>query len=220
MQGSLSASQDEVVWVLTSYILATAVMTPLGGWLAQKIGRKRMLTYSIVGFTIASMLCGVAQNVPQMVAFRVLQGLAGASLMPLSQAVMLDLYPMAMIPRVMSIWSAAVILGPIFGPILGGSITENINWRWVFYINLPVGILATLGVFNFMRAMRSASSPARSRLAVVLEMAISRRRSRAVGWRRAMMVDRSRSISISVWLTRSSVISTSDATSLLKFVSA
>ena len=150
MQGSLSASTDEVTWILTSYILATAVMTPLGGWLAQKIGRKRMLTYSIIGFTIASMLCGVAQNVEQMVAFRVLQGLAGASLMPLSQSVMLDIYPMSMIPRVMSIWSAAVILGPIFGPILGGSITEHINWRWVFYINLPVGILATLGVFNFM----------------------------------------------------------------------
>ena len=150
MQGSLSASQDQITWVLTSYILATAVMTPLAGWLAQKIGRKRMLTYSIIGFTIASMLCGVAQNVPEMVAFRVLQGLAGASLMPLSQSVMLDIYPMSMIPRVMSIWSAAVILGPIFGPILGGSITEHIDWRWVFYINLPVGILATLGVFNFM----------------------------------------------------------------------
>ena len=150
MQGSLSASQDQITWVLTSYILATAVMTPLAGWLAQKIGRKRMLLYSIVGFTIASMLCGVAQNVTEMVAFRVLQGLAGASLMPLSQSVMLDIFPMAMIPRVMSIWSAAVIMGPIFGPILGGSITEHLDWRWVFYINLPVGILATLGVFNFM----------------------------------------------------------------------
>ena len=150
MQGSLSASQDQITWVLTSYILATAVMTPLAGWLAQKIGRKRMLLYSIVGFTIASMLCGVAQNVTEMVAFRVLQGLAGASLMPMSQSVMLDIFPMAMIPRVMSIWSAAVIMGPIFGPILGGSITEHLDWRWVFYINLPVGILAALGVFNFM----------------------------------------------------------------------
>ncbi|HEX7946356.1 MAG TPA: DHA2 family efflux MFS transporter permease subunit [Phenylobacterium sp.] len=150
MQGSLSASQDQITWVLTSYILATAVMTPLAGWLAQKIGRKRMLLYSIVGFTVASMLCGVAQNVTEMVAFRVLQGLAGASLMPLSQSVMLDIFPMSMIPRVMSIWSAAVIMGPIFGPILGGSITEHLDWRWVFYINLPVGILATLGVFNFM----------------------------------------------------------------------
>ena len=150
MQGSLSASQDEITWVLTSYILATAVMTPLSGWLAQKIGRKRMLTYSIIGFTLASMLCGLAQNVPQMVGFRVLQGLAGAGLMPLSQAVMLDIFPMAMIPRVMSIWSAAVIMGPIIGPTLGGWITEQLDWRWVFFINLPVGILATLGVVRFM----------------------------------------------------------------------
>ncbi|WP_293680437.1 DHA2 family efflux MFS transporter permease subunit [uncultured Phenylobacterium sp.] len=150
MQGSLSASQDEITWVLTSYILATAVMTPLAGWLAQKIGRKRMLVYSIIGFTIASMLCGLAQNVPQMVGFRVLQGLAGAGLMPLSQATMLDIFPMVMIPRVMSIWSSAVILGPIAGPTLGGWITEEIDWRWVFFINLPVGILATFGVMRFM----------------------------------------------------------------------
>jgi MFS transporter, DHA2 family, multidrug resistance protein len=150
MQGSLSASQDEITWVLTSYILATAAMTPLAGWLAQKIGRKTMLVWSIIGFTVASALCGVAQNVPEMVAFRVLQGLAGAGLMPLSQSVMLDIFPMSMIPRVMSIWSAAVILGPIFGPTLGGWITENLDWRWVFYINVPLGILSTLGVLRFM----------------------------------------------------------------------
>ncbi|WP_068875347.1 MULTISPECIES: DHA2 family efflux MFS transporter permease subunit [unclassified Phenylobacterium] len=150
MQGSLSASQDEITWVLTSYILATAVATPLAGWLAQKIGRKTMLLWSIIGFTIASMLCGLAQNLPEMVAFRVLQGLAGAGLMPLSQSVMLDIFPMTMIPRVMSIWSAAVIVGPIAGPTLGGWITEELDWRWVFYINLPIGILATLGVLRFM----------------------------------------------------------------------
>lgn len=150
MQGSLSASQDEITWVLTSYILATAAMTPLAGWLAQKIGRKTMLVWSIIGFTAASALCGLAQNVPEMVAFRVLQGLAGAGLMPLSQSVMLDVFPMSMIPRVMSIWSAAVIMGPIAGPTLGGWITEELDWRWVFYINVPFGILATLGVLRFM----------------------------------------------------------------------
>jgi MFS transporter, DHA2 family, multidrug resistance protein len=150
MQGSLSASQEQITWVLTSYILATAVATPLAGWLAQKIGRKTMLVYSIVGFTIASMACGMAQNIEEMVAFRVLQGLAGAGLMPLSQSVMLDIFPMSMIPRVMSIWSAAVILGPIAGPTLGGWITENLDWRWVFFINLPIGILAWLGCQNFM----------------------------------------------------------------------
>ena len=150
MQGSLSASQDEITWVLTFYILSTAVATPLAGWLAQKIGRKPMLFWSIVGFTVASMLCGLAQNVEQMVAFRVLQGLAGAGLMPLSQSVMLDVYPMTMIPRVMSIWSAAVIMGPIAGPTLGGWITEHVDWRWVFFINLPIGIIAALGVLHFM----------------------------------------------------------------------
>lgn len=150
MQGSLSASQDEITWVLTFYILSTAVMTPLAGWLAQKIGRKTMLIWSIVGFTVASMLCGLAQNVPQMVAFRILQGLAGASLMPLSQSVMLDIFPMSMIPRVMSIWSAAVILGPIAGPTLGGWITEHFDWRWVFFINVPIGVLAVVSLLNSM----------------------------------------------------------------------
>ncbi len=150
MQGSLQASQDQITWVLTSYILATAVMTPLSGWLSMKIGRKRMLLFSIIGFTAASMLCGIATSVPEMVAFRLLQGLAGAALMPLSQSVMLDLYPQRLIPVVMSVWSAAVILGPIAGPSLGGWITEHLNWRWVFFINLPIGILAVLGILTFM----------------------------------------------------------------------
>ena len=150
MQGSISASQEQITWVLTSYILATAVMIPLSGWLAQRFGRKRMMVYSVVGFTIASMLCGIATNVPEMVFFRLIQGLAGASLMPLSQSVMLDIYPQRLIPRVMSIWSAAVIMGPILGPTLGGWITEHLNWRWVFFINLPIGILATLALTTFM----------------------------------------------------------------------
>jgi DHA2 family multidrug resistance protein len=152
MRGSVSASQDQITWVLTSYIIATALMTPLSGWLSQKIGRKRMLLFSISGFTLASMLCGIATTLPELVAFRLLQGIAGASLMPLSQTVMLDIFPMPMIPRVMSLWSAAVILGPIVGPGLGGWITENLSWRWVFYINLPIGILATLGVYTFMES--------------------------------------------------------------------
>ena len=136
--------------MLTSYIIATAIMTPLSGWLSLKIGRKPMFLASIAGFTVASMLCGVAQNLPEMVIFRLLQGIAGASLMPLSQTVMLDIYPQRQIPQVMSIWSAAVIMGPIIGPALGGWITENLSWRWVFFINLPVGILAFLGSYLFM----------------------------------------------------------------------
>jgi DHA2 family multidrug resistance protein len=150
IQGSVSASADQIVWVLTSYIIATAIMTPLSGWLSQKIGRKTMFLWSIAGFTGASILCGIATSLPEIVIFRLLQGIAGASLMPLSQATMLDIYPQRMIPRVMSIWSAAVILGPIVGPTLGGWLTEDLSWRWVFYINVPIGILAFLGIWTFM----------------------------------------------------------------------
>ncbi len=150
MQGSLGAAQDQITWVLTSYIIATAIMTPLSGWLSLKIGRKPMFLASIATFTLASMACGVAQNLPEMVGCRLIQGLAGASLMPLSQAVMLDIFPMSQIPMVMSIWSAAVIMGPIFGPWVGGWITESLTWRWVFYINLPIGILSFLGVYMFL----------------------------------------------------------------------
>ncbi|HEY1753555.1 MAG TPA: DHA2 family efflux MFS transporter permease subunit [Caulobacteraceae bacterium] len=150
MKGSLSASQDQITWVLTSYIIATAIMTPLSGWLSLKIGRKPMFLISICAFTVASMLCGVAQNLPEMVAFRFIQGIAGASLMPLSQATMLDIFPMRLIPQVMSIWSAVVIVGPIIGPVLGGWLTETLSWNWVFFINLPIGILAFLGIYVFM----------------------------------------------------------------------
>jgi DHA2 family multidrug resistance protein len=150
IQGSVSAGQDQITWVLTSYILATAIMTPLSGWLSQKFGRKRLFLFSIAGFTLASILCGIATSLPEIVLYRLVQGLAGASLMPLSQATMLDVYPQRMIPRVMSIWSAAVILGPIAGPTLGGWLTESLSWRWVFYINVPIGILAFLGIWTFM----------------------------------------------------------------------
>ena len=154
MQGSLSASSEQIFWVLTSYIIATAIMTPLAGWLSLRFGRKPMFLISIAAFTVASMLCGVATSLQEIVLFRLIQGLAGASLMPLSQTVMLDIFPPAQIPRVMSIWSAAVILGPIIGPALGGWLTESLSWRWVFYINLPVGILAFLGVYLFMERDR------------------------------------------------------------------
>jgi len=142
IQGSVSASQDQITWVLTSYIIAAAIMTPLSGWLALRIGRKLMFQISIVAFTIASMLCGIATSLPEMVLFRLLQGIAGASMMPLSQNVMLDLFPPEMLPRVISLWSAAIIMGPILGPALGGWLTENLSWRWVFFINVPIGILA------------------------------------------------------------------------------
>src|ERR1043165_4561830 len=145
MQGSVSAAQGERTWVLTSYIVATAVITPLCGWLSLKIGRRKMFLFSIAGFTLASVLCGIATSLPELVAFRLIQGLAGASMMPLSQTVMLDMYSPRMMPRIMSLWSAVVMIGPILGPTLGGWITEAYSWRWCFYINVPIGILAFLG---------------------------------------------------------------------------
>src|ERR1700684_809387 len=150
MAGSVSASQDQITWVLTSYIIAAAIMTPLSGWLSTRIGRKQMFLFSIAGFTIASMLCGVANNLAEIVVFRLLQGLCGAALIPLSQAVVLDIYPPSQVGQVMAIWGAGAILGPIFGPVLGGWLTDNFSWRWVFFINLPIGILAFSAVWIFM----------------------------------------------------------------------
>jgi DHA2 family multidrug resistance protein len=150
IQGSVSAAQDQITWVLTSYIIAAAIMTPLSGWLAQKFGRKRLLLASVALFTIASMLCGVATSLPEIVIFRLIQGVAGASTIPVSQGLMLDIFPQRQIPTVMAVWSSAVILGPILGPVLGGWLTESYTWRWVFYVNVPIGIIAYLGLQVFM----------------------------------------------------------------------
>jgi MFS transporter, DHA2 family, multidrug resistance protein len=150
IQGSLSATQDQMTWVLTSYIIAAAIMTPLSGWLAGQIGRKRVFLFSVVGFTIASAFCGLAQSLPEIVIARLLQGLCGAALIPMSQAVLLDINPKENHAKAMAIWVMAVTIGPILGPALGGWLTENYNWRWVFYINVPFGILAFLGIASFM----------------------------------------------------------------------
>ncbi len=150
IQGSLSTTQDQMSWVLTSYIIAAAIMTPLSGWLAGQVGRRRVFLYSIVGFTLSSALCGLAQSLPEMVLARLLQGLCGAALIPMSQAVLLDINPPEKHARAMALWVMAVIIGPILGPALGGWLTENYSWRWVFYINLPFGILSFLGVALFM----------------------------------------------------------------------
>ncbi|HZZ35885.1 MAG TPA: DHA2 family efflux MFS transporter permease subunit, partial [Caulobacteraceae bacterium] len=150
MQGSLNASIDQITWVLTSYIVASALMTPMVGWLSVRIGKKQMFLISIAGFTATSMLCGIAGSLPEMVVFRLAQGVFGAAMIPLSQATVLDIYPREQVPQVMAIWGAGAILGPIFGPVLGGWLTDNFNWRWVFFINLPVGALALAGVWIFM----------------------------------------------------------------------
>jgi DHA2 family multidrug resistance protein len=154
MQGSLNAAQDQITWVLTAYIVAQAIMTPLSGWLSLRIGRKTLLVISITAFTATSMMCGLATSLWEIVLFRFLQGAAGASLIPLSQATVLDIYPREQVPQVMAVWGAGAILGPIFGPALGGWLTDNLSWRWVFFINLPVGVLALLGLFLFMSSDR------------------------------------------------------------------
>ena len=151
MQGSLSTTQDQINWVLTSYIVAAAIMTSPLGWMAGRFGRKKLFIVCAAGFTVASMLCGIAQSIEQMVAFRLLQGMFGAALVPISQAVMLDAYPPAKRGQAMAIWGMGVMLGPIMGPTLGGWLTENYTWRWVFFVNLPFGILTVLGLSAFMR---------------------------------------------------------------------
>jgi DHA2 family multidrug resistance protein len=150
IQGSVSASQEQISWVLTSYIVSAAIMTPLAGWLAVKVGRKRLFLISIAGFTVASMLCGIATSLPEIVGFRLLQGLFGASLIPLSQATLLDINPPERHGQAMAVWGMGAILGPIMGPALGGWLTEHWSWRWVFFINLPVGLLALAGVWLFI----------------------------------------------------------------------
>lgn len=149
MQGSLSVTQDKISWVLTSYIMATAIGMPLTGWLAGRIGRKRLLLLGVMGFTLTSMACGASQSLSQMVVFRVLQGLSGACLVPISQALLLDSFPVEKHAKAMGIWGIGVMVAPIMGPTAGGWLTEYYNWRWVFYINVPFGVLSLLGIMVF-----------------------------------------------------------------------
>jgi DHA2 family multidrug resistance protein len=150
IQGSVSASQDQITWVLTSYIVAATIMTPMTGWLSGRIGRKLLFQVSIAGFTVASVLCGMAGSLGEIVGFRLLQGLFGAALIPLSQAVLLDIWPKEKHGFAMAVWAAGAILGPIMGPALGGWLTDNYSWRWVFFINIPIGMLAYTGVWMFI----------------------------------------------------------------------
>jgi DHA2 family multidrug resistance protein len=151
MQGSLAASQDEINWVLTSYIVASAIMTAPIGFLASRFGRTRLYVGSIIGFTIASVLCGLAQSLDQIVFFRVIQGFAGAALVPISQSVLYDIYPNEKRGRAMSLWGMGVQVGPVLGPILGGWLTASYSWRWVFFVNVPIGVAAAAGLLIFLR---------------------------------------------------------------------
>ncbi len=150
MQGTVSASQEQIAWVLTSYIVAAAIMTPPTGFLAGKFGIKRLFLVSIGGFTVASMLCGMAQTLTQIVLFRVMQGAFGAALVPLSQSVLFAVYPRERQGFAMALFGVGVMIGPVLGPVLGGWLTEYYSWRWVFYINLPIGILDFIGIWFFL----------------------------------------------------------------------
>ncbi|MGA3398877.1 MAG: DHA2 family efflux MFS transporter permease subunit [Acetobacteraceae bacterium] len=150
MQGTLSTSADEITWVLTSYVIAAAIMTAPVGWMAVRFGRKNLHIVCMTGFVAASMLCGAADTLSQMVCFRFLQGICGAALVPLSQATMLDIYPFERRAQAMAIFGMGVMVGPIIGPTLGGYLTEVYNWRYVFYVNLPFGILAVTGLLIFL----------------------------------------------------------------------
>ena len=150
MQGSLGASSDQITWVLTSYIVAAAIMTLPVGYLSQRFGRRNLFLWSVAGFTLTSMLCGQASSLNEMIFWRLMQGVFGAALVPLSQATLLDTYPREKHASAMSIWGMGVMIGPILGPTLGGWLTEYYSWRWVFYINLPLGVLSLIGIYLYV----------------------------------------------------------------------
>jgi MFS transporter, DHA2 family, multidrug resistance protein len=140
--GSLSATVDEAAWALTSYLVANAIILPMTGWLANYFGRKRMLIGAVTGFTMASFLCGLAPTLPVLILFRVIQGATGGALQPLSQAVMLEAFPPKDRSKAMAFWGLGIVVAPMLGPVIGGWLTDNWSWRWVFYINLPVGLMS------------------------------------------------------------------------------
>lgn len=150
MTADLGASQDTINWVLTSYIVAAAIVTPMTGWLADRFGKREVFLVSIAGFVALSLACGLAWSLPSMVAFRLMQGLFGAAIVPLSQTFLLDINPREKAGQAMAMWGAGIMVGPIIGPTLGGWLTESYNWRWVFLINLPVGVLAMLGCLAYL----------------------------------------------------------------------
>lgn len=154
MQSTTGASQEQIMWVLTSYMIATAIGVPLSSWLAGRFGRKRIMLISVVGFTVASVLCGAANSLTMLVAARVLQGFSGAGLQPLGQATLMEVTPPEKQSRALAIFSMGSMLGPLFGPTLGGWLTDILTWRWVFFINLPIGILTFIGMSGFMPESR------------------------------------------------------------------
>ncbi len=151
MQGTLSASQDQIAWVLTAYIVASAIATPLTGWLCDRFGQKNIFLASICGFTVASALCGMSNSLAEIVAARLLQGVFGAALVPLAQVVLMEINPREKQGSAMAVWGMGVMVGPILGPTLGGWLTDSYNWRWVFFINVPIGVIAFYGMWKYIR---------------------------------------------------------------------
>lgn len=152
MQGTLSASQDQIAWVLTAYIVASAIATPLTGWLCDRFGQKHVFMASISGFTVASALCGMSNSLAEIVAARLLQGVFGAALVPLAQVVLMEINPREKQGSAMAVWGMGVMVGPILGPTLGGWLTDSYNWRWVFFINVPIGVIAFYGMWKYIRS--------------------------------------------------------------------
>jgi MFS transporter, DHA2 family, multidrug resistance protein len=148
--GSLSSTVDEATWVLTSYIVANAIILPITGWLANYLGRKRLLMTVVTGFTVSSVLCGLAPSLPMLIFFRVLQGTTGGGLQPISQAVLLEEFPVEERGKAMAFWGLGIVAAPILGPTLGGWITDTYSWRWVFYINVPVGLFSLAMIYLFV----------------------------------------------------------------------
>jgi DHA2 family multidrug resistance protein len=140
--GSLSAGQDESTWVLTSYLVSNAIVLPLSGWLSSIVGRKRFYMGCVALFTVSSFLCGFAPNLPMLIFFRVLQGAGGGGLQPSEQAILADTFPPAKRGMAFAVYGVAVVMAPAIGPTLGGWITDNFSWRWIFFVNIPVGILS------------------------------------------------------------------------------
>jgi MFS transporter, DHA2 family, multidrug resistance protein len=151
MQGTLSASQDQIAWVLTAYIVASAIATPLTGWLCDRFGQKYIFLASITGFTVASALCGMSNTLAEIVLARLLQGVFGAALVPLAQVVLMEINPREKQGSAMAVWGMGVMVGPILGPTLGGWLTDSYNWRWVFFINVPIGVIAFYGMWRYIR---------------------------------------------------------------------
>ncbi|HEY4911222.1 MAG TPA: MFS transporter, partial [Methylomirabilota bacterium] len=159
IQGALSAAVDEVSWVLTSYLAANAVVLPATGWLASVLGRKRLFLICTVVFTLSSALCGLAPNIETLIVARIVQGLGGGPLMPLSQAILWEIFPLRQRGMAMATWGMGIMMAPIFGPLLGGFIADNWSWRWIFYINVPIGCVGFLATSAVLFDPRTCASP-------------------------------------------------------------